>query len=1811
MKKFLSILLALIFFFQCLPANVIAEAVNPVPTSMELSAAVALTGFSEDAPGYRSGMEPSVNMNAMQLAGWIHEFQSQQLAYIMDTFENYDVELAYVQKNYPTTFEMLKGFSEAGIGKLYGEYSAAKAWQDDVNYYEDLLMNTASRIDVLAKYLQSGELTEREQVIYAYEMRDKWRALEAVIPEIVEHTALWEEEYNRLEALLTGDYEYSGSDSSLAWVLEEVDNLRGMDGRGASKYFSVSASAVRVAPDQTLLTRLARISPISNALADSSQKMIVKILDDKNFGIIVVDGSLRVSGADVFVGQSGKDEHKEMTDPTGSVMYPIRDFQNDKEGEALVNIRVNAGGYRRLEAPGVWVKKGEGLNIPLQKDDGTAYLVSWSFWDHDMLASKYTVITSPLNDSSQPIKLKVSSPDDFYMKVYFTDKNGKNPITVGEVYGKKGDQTYTFEGQWLMKAQADGKLYAKITCNGQTRTHQAQIELKASVLKKPLGDPNFKYLLNPGFEITLPEGWVKPFGGMKIQLNLPITEKWQLRGYFDINGSGAFTIGTKLLEEPTKNLTQNWKTKDQKALDKAVKEVKGQGYMAETKAKNGGDWAGRSKWSPLKLGAISLDLCFFGFAQVQYTDDGYNYGRIFGKGGAGFSATLKGTYTLMWPLAQLSAYVAVTFTLFPEIAVMVDTYWPSGAAFPEFKKFEYAKGALNIVVRIEIGIEALAGLRGIASLSVKGIGYLEFAFRSAALFDLDAYIEQFKQGKIDPAKFTKNQKDLTIYAGGSVDVILEILWVKAIYALIDPPFKYMLYPEFKRADSVPAADPVQRFIASLLSSAEAAEEERPPEGGGQVDTGNKDLMINGQAVGTFNSGFGKTEVFSMRPLESDKSVPMMLYIQKNIVSEYPVYPVLMATPLNEPCYIPLVCQNGLEGAEQDHYLPTDGYDVIDFDYWVADVSAQGLTTYVQDRGVVPLNDVLFTVCILAKEYHDEQETLADGSSRTVKVPNETWAYVSCYCLNHDLLCHVLLPQERETNNYLAMCYPLKDDDTNCPSAYPRIAGTIRMRYRDEDAVMYQYEVVTKPLNATDNRTKTGYWFGDIVTANSTYKQRVQSAAYNHARQIGRADRFMRNKQYSNYLFFPKDDDRIAHFYLADPTDGSQSGLSDLVYGINTAYPQSPMFKNIGTMDGYLLMNRVASVTYRNTTIGKPHLFCIQRLADGEGYRLMGCKVNSMENNGSVSWTLRDYDTDMPRTDLQWTKLYGRECIYWMETAGQTEDGQGNLFKVRAVWYDETADSMSEPFVIATVQTPSTDGVPVSIYLADNNEGFYFVKRESGAIQPYRFNFQLVTGLKMVGTALTDTLANPGSYDDMLLTVFNNGNIPLSGFDLVAYHEANGRQAEAFETIHLDLLNPSRNTVTLRKGLDGATEERFGENVARAEDNSLSVDGSEYRYGSNTDYYTTSNGNFPGEEIKDLMKPSMLMPNCFKAFNISLLIPQGWEGNHHIYLEADRYYTSNASTFQQNMNSGSRPMLMAARPQNEIISIGRDGTVRKESGGGMLLFAAAGAQPEAEEDFSMYKTNLTFDRIELDTSVRDLSIEANQWDNNGEPMVTLTVTNWAYIGTSGGTANTVVMEAFLDEETEPVFRYSLPDEVSDKETWNFDMPLSLLTAGRSASKVTVKIKGRNYEEVGDVDNTTVIFLDTEDLTFLTQPSSLDVPEGSGAVFHAAVIGGRTPYRYQWQALAPKGTWTDLEGENSDTLTLKAVTQEMNGNHYRLTVTDASDYSAVSNAATLSIKKVPRTGDHTPIVWYAAGILAASGMIVYIMLRKKKRNKMPAD
>ena len=71
------------------------------------------------------------------------------------------LELAYVKEKYPVTFDLLKGFNEAGIGKLYAEYSNAKAWKDNVNYYYNSLVTIAGDIYVKAELLQREETAEK------------------------------------------------------------------------------------------------------------------------------------------------------------------------------------------------------------------------------------------------------------------------------------------------------------------------------------------------------------------------------------------------------------------------------------------------------------------------------------------------------------------------------------------------------------------------------------------------------------------------------------------------------------------------------------------------------------------------------------------------------------------------------------------------------------------------------------------------------------------------------------------------------------------------------------------------------------------------------------------------------------------------------------------------------------------------------------------------------------------------------------------------------------------------------------------------------------------------------------------------------------------------------------------------------------------------------------------------------------------------------------------------------------------------------------------------------------------------------------------------------------------------------------------------------------------------------------------------------------------------------------------------------------------------------------------------------------------
>ena len=1782
----------MMLFLQAQPLNALADILNPLPTAQELSAAVALTGLSDDAPGYRSGMAPSRSMSALQMAGWIEEFQDGKLAYIMDTFENYDVELAYLKENYPVTFDLLKGFSEAGIGRLYDEYSRAMAWRDEVKYYYDLLVNTASQIFVLAESLQKDGMTEREQAVAAYKIRDKWHTLNTLLTETVDCAKVWEEEYDRLLPLLTGDYAYSGSDDSLAWLLEEVDHLREMDGRTSAKSLTVSASAVRVAPDQTLMTRLARLSPISSALADSEQTMSVMVLDDQSFFIGALDGAAPLSGVSITVSAEKVSAETKTTNSSGYISMPMRSFPCNKDGEAKINLAVSRNGYRKVEAPGVWVMKGGSLKVPMQKDTGDPYPVSWTFWGNDMLVADYEVVISPFNDSEQNISVTISSPKDYSFKMYFTDKNGKNPVTVGEGSGGEGDKLFSFKGLWLKKAPGDGKLYLEIKPQGgSTITYQARVKLIPAKVQNPIGDPNFKLLMNPGIQFTLPKDWAKPLGGLVISIETPLDKLFKIRAYIDLNGNGAITVGTTAFDDKVKAMNDGmWKSQDKKALDKAVKDAEEKGMMAKAKAANGGDWAGREKYKPLALGSISVSMSWFGFiqGQVRQTEDGNK--EIRGKGGAGFTLNITGEAGLQWPFVNLSLTAAAYATIFPEVALLIDVYWPDGQTLPSVQTSKYVLGSLNFILRIELGLTLCVGLKGVVSVSITGLGFLEFQFRVSLGGFVDPDHWQPGQGDAD--------MDLKLYGGAMFRVVLEILWIKTMYYPFGPEWKWRLIPgPIERVESKAPKTMVDRFVAFLASSASAEEEDGEVQGGLQVDTDNDDLILEANEIRYQNQGASKNSLFSMRPsgtATTSDPIPMMFYIKPERNNRGNLQfdrPVLLGVTLSYSAESPIAkTEEGLD--ENGWGIYTDGgWDVIDYSYWVQDVSRADVYSY--DRGVQKkLTDVVFVVTIQAKEYEEQRRTLSDGTVETRTVPVETWANVHCYYLDEisyrvfALRPVVLSPGGK----YLAELY-----GTNCflnepnPCGNPRIYGNI---IRSQDSAITFFRVVASPLNIDTSGERDARCF-QVFTG-----LREDGSEFRQTERMENTDDFFENRMYEDFCFFDVSDNSMIYNFAPNK---AMIGLSTEYYTLVRDAKSADGLYSLGFDNGYtgtyVCARNVLSIAPRRTAGGdkRSMIFMVQQNDGDEGFRVKGLCPDPTTPR-IKNWTIWDYGVDVPPVNIYWANLYGRECLYWAETAGETEDGRGQLFKVRGMWYDDVSNTLSEPFVLAVIKTP-LNSTPSDIILNGSNSGYYILEQADGRRTAHQFNFQMVVGLKMVGNILSETLVTPGTYDDMLLTVYNNGNVPLSGLDLTAYDVKQGGAPQAFETVHLDVINPYNNRVTLNKGLDGGKEDKQGVTVARQEECSLNDPDSQFWLVKETTH-RASLSNVTAEN-SSLQKTNLIMPGTFAAFNISLMVPQGWSNAHDIYLQVEKLYTTADSSFSNDVNT---PALLQAMGGPAVISVGRDGAVRKEGGG--LLRAAAD-----DTDYSaIFKTDLTFDRILLSHDPVDLEILARRWDtSDGTPMVTLTVNNQAYIASGKSGENVVVMEAFLDDEITPVFRYILPEEVSDKATWNFDLPLALLCDGRSASRVTVKVAGRNYQENGDFDNSAVIYLDTENLMIIRQPEDQTVPEGGEAVFSAAAAGGRAPLCYQWQVYTKAGKWVDIAGATGNTLRLNAVILEMSGNPYRLTVTDTAGYTVTTRAASLTVKEVPLTGDTEPILWYALGIAVSVGAIAWILLRKKKENE----
>jgi subtilisin-like proprotein convertase family protein len=96
------------------------------------------------------------------------------------------------------------------------------------------------------------------------------------------------------------------------------------------------------------------------------------------------------------------------------------------------------------------------------------------------------------------------------------------------------------------------------------------------------------------------------------------------------------------------------------------------------------------------------------------------------------------------------------------------------------------------------------------------------------------------------------------------------------------------------------------------------------------------------------------------------------------------------------------------------------------------------------------------------------------------------------------------------------------------------------------------------------------------------------------------------------------------------------------------------------------------------------------------------------------------------------------------------------------------------------------------------------------------------------------------------------------------------------------------------------------------------------------------------------------------------------------------------------------------------------------------------------------------------------------------------------------------------------------------------------------------------------------------TITTQPANLTVCAGVNATFTVVATGVPAPNIYQWQVSTNGGvTWTNLTtgGSYTPTLTVSPTTTALNGNRYRVIVTNSCGQNVTSNAAILTVNPLP--------------------------------------
>ncbi len=756
-----------------------------------------------------------------------------------------------------------------------------------------------------------------------------------------------------------------------------------------------------------------------------------------------------------------------------------------------------------------------------------------------------------------------------------------------------------------------------------------------------------------------------------------------------------------------------------------------------------------------------------------------------------------------------------------------------------------------------------------------------------------------------------------------------------------------------------------------------------------------------------------------------------------------------------------------------------------------------------------------------------------------------------------------------------------EDEVNPPNA--ACAASVLMQKQEDGSLAVVYYHETDAVSSTvSGSTERNYHTMPEVLLTATHPTRLDS--------VFMVNTYVRSKETKisgQVHFYDKDTNKlkshklepsyfesnmeIARYHVGEPTAVSASAPEDdnmNFYVLGTdgvlarirrdrrqAQPKSERQELAkGNIVNFKVVTRINGVNDKDT------LFYLDRVKTDEGgfiHRLKGVTLSPQSPEKPV--TVTDYDIEVNADRFDTVKFGGGIYLYWTECstpkAGSDPDYKyKEEYLVRCVRYDPDTDTICDPFTLVQLgESPS------SVKLQDSGAGYYAVDlgNEHGSYLRQSltyFTYRLVMSAELQAAVPNDPCVCAGDYIDLILSVRNTGNLPLSGLDVKVK-----KGDQVIQTLHINCAQPQESTNKFSTANGDITREGLY-TIRRIDGMYDPLNGESWNI-------TSTNSN--GVTTQRNVRTTLLMPGDTQSYKAKLLIPADWDGN--VALTAEIIQTVGAKQFGALLTENGRPL-------SNALVLTTDAT--------------------NDDPVLMRLTPKNAHKL-VDTDSHDLMLSAQLFNREGETYVRVSILN-----RSGNTGSSVVPTLTSSYNGQTLFSHTFRNAMEDDYGYSMDIPLQTLTAGRRLDELDLNVSSKaNYEEFADADNHVRLSLFPK-LYIAQQPESLNLVEKQDALFVVSADGGQQPYRYQWQKLNAEGRWVDLPGANQDSYQLPKVTLAQSGLTLCCVVTDEAGDSVTSDSAVLSVFSLPQTGDETqPALWMLLAV-ASAALIALLCFRRRK-------